>query len=187
MKTTRRRSADTESETLTNPCERGARGGGVNAGTRFVAAAFLVAFATVAAESAALAQDAAPNTKQMIEALQPRTRSLRNLVVGEAASAPAAGPATAARQAGRACHACRHRASRTPGAAVQPVDCPSCSRCSTPAASTPTRSNSMRTASCAASPGPRQHPARIAVARAPADMAAHRVEQLHERQKGASA
>jgi outer membrane protein OmpA-like peptidoglycan-associated protein len=82
---------------MTNPCECGTQRGGVNAGTRLAAAAVLLAFATVAAPSAALAQDAAPNTEQMVEALKPRTRSLRNLVVGEpAASAPVAGPATAA-------------------------------------------------------------------------------------------
>ena len=39
---------------------------------------------------AGLAQDTAPNTQEMVEALKPRTRSLRNLIVGEAAaSAPA--------------------------------------------------------------------------------------------------
>jgi outer membrane protein OmpA-like peptidoglycan-associated protein len=38
----------------------------------------------------AFAQDTAPNTQEMVEALKPRTRSLRNLIVGEAASAPAA-------------------------------------------------------------------------------------------------
>jgi len=67
---------------MTNPCERRARR---------AASAFLLVFAMLAAGSAALAQDAAPNTEQMIEALKPRTRSLRNLVVGEAAaSAPVA-------------------------------------------------------------------------------------------------
>ena len=44
----------------------------------------------------ALAQDAAPNTQEMVEALKPRTRSLRNLIVGEAAaSAPSAASAAA--------------------------------------------------------------------------------------------
>jgi outer membrane protein OmpA-like peptidoglycan-associated protein len=42
-------------------------------------------------------QTSAPNTQQMIEALKPRTRSLRNLVVGEiAASAPASVPSVSA-------------------------------------------------------------------------------------------
>lgn len=45
----------------------------------------------LAAHGLGLAQDTAPNTKEMVEALTPRTRSLRNLVVGEAAaSAPGA-------------------------------------------------------------------------------------------------
>ena len=42
----------------------------------------------------ALAQDTAPNTREMVEALKPRTRSLRNLIVGDAA-ASAPGAATA--------------------------------------------------------------------------------------------
>ena len=81
---------------MTNPCERGARRGKVNAGTRFGAGALLLAFAILVVAASALAQDAVPNTEQMIEALKPRTRSLRNLVVGEAANSPVAGPATAA-------------------------------------------------------------------------------------------
>ncbi len=83
---------------MTNLCQCGIQRGGVTAGTRRAVAALLLAFAIVALQSAALAQDVAPNTDQMIEALKPRTRSLRNLMVGEAAaSAPVAGgPATAA-------------------------------------------------------------------------------------------
>ena len=47
----------------------------------------------------AIAQDAAPNTQEMVEALKPRTRSLRNLIVGEAAaSAPTAASADAANE-----------------------------------------------------------------------------------------
>ena len=62
-------------------------------------------WAAMLVEGTALAQDAAPgsapsstpNTQQMIDALKPRTRGLRNLVVGEvAASAPASGTAASA-------------------------------------------------------------------------------------------
>jgi outer membrane protein OmpA-like peptidoglycan-associated protein len=41
-----------------------------------------------------IAQDAAPNTQEMVEALKPRTRSLRNLIVGEAAASAPAAPAS---------------------------------------------------------------------------------------------
>ncbi len=41
--------------------------------------------------AAGAAPSAAPNTQQMIDALKPRTRGLRNLIVGEAAASAAAG------------------------------------------------------------------------------------------------
>jgi outer membrane protein OmpA-like peptidoglycan-associated protein len=48
-----------------------------------------------------LAQDAVPSAQEMVEALKPRSRSLRNLIVGEAAASAAAG-ASAAGEAGTA-------------------------------------------------------------------------------------
>ena len=62
-------------------------------------AAAVLALTALAGQRMARAQDAAPgpgtsaspNTQQMIEALKPRTRGLRNLVVGEAAASAAAG------------------------------------------------------------------------------------------------
>ena len=42
-----------------------------------------------------IAQDSAPSAEQMIEALKPRTRSLRNLLVGEVAASAAGGAAAA--------------------------------------------------------------------------------------------
>ena len=61
-------------------------------------AAAVLALTALAGPRMALAQEAAtgaapgasPNTQQMIEALKPRTRGLRNLVVGEAAASAAA-------------------------------------------------------------------------------------------------
>lgn len=70
----------------------------------FVVAAAVLALSASPGHRMALAQEAAagaspsasPNTKQMIEALRPRTRGLRNLVVGEAAASAATGGDAAA-------------------------------------------------------------------------------------------
>jgi OOP family OmpA-OmpF porin len=56
--------------------------------------AFLL-LACVAAAAPALAQTAAPTSDQMIDALKPRTRSLRNLVVGDAPASAASDAAPA--------------------------------------------------------------------------------------------
>ena len=69
----------------------------------FAVAAALLALGVLPGQPTALAQEAAagaapsasPNTQQMIEALKPRTRGLRNLVVGEAAASAAAGEGAA--------------------------------------------------------------------------------------------
>ena len=69
----------------------------------FAVAAMVLALTALAGPHLAGAQEAAagaapsasPNTQQMIEALKPRTRSLRNLVVGEAAASAAAGDVAA--------------------------------------------------------------------------------------------
>ncbi len=64
---------------------------------------------------AALAQDGAPNTQEMVEALKPRTRSLRNLIV-----APVADPATLPAPPGAAASA--------PPAGAGPVSAPPAAR-----------------------------------------------------------
>ena len=69
----------------------------------FAVAAAVLALTALPGPRMALAQEAAagaapgasPNTQQMIEALKPRTRGLRNLVVGEAAASAAAGEVAA--------------------------------------------------------------------------------------------
>ena len=69
----------------------------------FAVAAAVLALTALPGPRVALAQEAAagaapgasPNTQQMIEALKPRTRGLRNLVVGEAAASAAAGEVAA--------------------------------------------------------------------------------------------
>ena len=73
----------------------------------------LAAAALIATHLLGIAQDTAPNTQEMVEALKPRTRSLRNLIISElpptgagpAASAPARqGDASGAATAGAATH-----------------------------------------------------------------------------------
>ena len=69
----------------------------------FAVAAAVLALTALPGPRMVLAQEAAagaapgasPNTQQMIEALKPRTRGLRNLVVGEAAASAAAGEVAA--------------------------------------------------------------------------------------------
>ena len=53
------------------------------------------AWLLIAAQGIAVAQQGMPNTQEMVEALKPRTRSVRNLVVGEVAASAPAGASTA--------------------------------------------------------------------------------------------
>ena len=83
-----------------------------NASWRACCAALLLALAQ---PSVALAQDGAPNTQEMVEALKPRTRSLRNLIVTPVVD-PAASPAPP------------DAAASTPPAVAAPVDEPRAAR-----------------------------------------------------------
>ena len=92
----------------------------------FAVAAAVLALSALPVHRMALAQEAAagaatsasPNTQQMIEALRPRTRGLRNLVVGEAAASAAAGGDAAASAAPSSVGGAPASAANDAGAAV---------------------------------------------------------------------